>query len=105
MRPDSLYIVPALVVAGNLIYVAWLNQNQSSRGLDGLGAVLFLFFVLIPLSLVFLVSYVATALRLQASAQPRSPFVRSAIATLVGLAAAAATAGLTVGVMLIEAKL
>src|SRR3954468_6157350 len=101
MRDNPLFIVPTLVVIGNLVYLIWMNQEL--HGLDRLGPVLGFMFVMVPLALLFLAPDTATAWRLRAAVRPRGPLAMSALATLVGLAAIATTAGLVFGVLMLEA--
>jgi hypothetical protein len=103
MRAGPTFIIPALVVFGDLGFVVWLNAER--RGLSGLGPLLIFMFVVVPLSLVFLAAYTTMILRLRAAARPRGEVAIIAWATLAGLAAGATTMALMFGALVLEAKL
>lgn len=102
-RAPVVFITPSLVVLGNLVVLVWLSSLPAS--LDKLGPVLGYMFGVLPLSLVFLVAYIVTARSFRAAARPRSRLAVSAFATLVGLAACAASVGVFMGLSLLEAML
>ena len=103
MRPADALIVPALVVLGDVIYFRF--GGPAERGLSGLGAGIFFFFMLVPASLIFLAIYAATILQLRRAPRPRGTLAIISISTLAGLAALAAGAGVGFVLLTLEAML
>lgn len=101
--PDSVWIVPALVVVGNLGYLLWLNQTPVS--LSRLGPVLLFVFLIAPLSVLFLAVYAAAIRSLRRSPRPRRALGLVGLSALVALGACAFALGLVVGVLRLEAAL
>jgi len=103
MRPADALIVPALVVLGDVIYLRF--GGPAKGGLSGLGPMLFFMFVLVPASLIFLAAYAATILRLLRAPRPRGSLAIISFATLAGLAAVVAVAGVWFCLATLEAML
>jgi hypothetical protein len=101
--PAGAWVVPAIVVLGDLGYWAWLGQSPAS--LDKLGPVLIFMFLVVPGSVLFLAAYAATMTRLRDSPRQRGTLLLVALSTLVGLTACALAFGLLAGALLLEAKL
>ena len=99
----GVWVLPALIVLGNLSYVAWLNAAR--RGLSGLGPLLLFMFVVVPGSLLFLAAYALTIARLRSSPRPRGTLFVVGLASLAGLVACALTFGALLGAFWLEAKL
>jgi hypothetical protein len=93
--PALVWLIPTLVVLGNLGYLVWLNQDN--RGLSGIGAVLVFMFVVAPESVLFLAVYAAILGRLRSSPHQRGTLLIVALSSLAGLVACACVLGLLIG--------
>jgi hypothetical protein len=100
--PALVWVIPALVVVGNLGYMRWLGED--SHG-NPLGEVAIYLFLVAPGSVLFLAAYAAIIALLRRSPRQRGAPVMVALASLAGLLACALGFGLLAVVFMVEAAL
>jgi hypothetical protein len=99
--PGLVWLIPGLVAAGVLGYLAWMTRGRTSE----LGETVLFLFAVVPGSVLFLVVYAATIVRLRDSPRQRGTPVVVALATLAGLVFCALAFGLLMGAFMLEATL